>query len=264
MTLPFHKYHGTGNDFILIDNREGRFPVGDPGLIARLCHRRFGIGADGLILLQEKPDFDFDMVYFNADGNPSSMCGNGGRCMVAFAKKLGIIDRETVFHAVDGAHRASLRRNASGPPCVQLMMQNVTHVEKGEDYYLLDTGSPHYVIFVEDLDDINVVENGQAIRYSRPFRDEGVNVNFVEKTNDGLLVATYERGVEAETLSCGTGVTAAAICYYLEQPSDGHTQIPVRTKGGQLEVRFQPNGQQFEDVWLCGSATPVFEGVLEV
>ena len=182
MTLPFYKYQGTGNDFIIIDNRN---PVhitrNDTELIKNLCNRRFGIGADGLILLQAHDDFDFEMVYFNADGNESSMCGNGGRCIVSFARFLGLIKNQTRFLAIDGAHDAKVESD----DWIALKMIDVPEVESGEDYYLMDTGSPHYVIFTEDLDDINVVENGQAIRYSSRFRKEGINVNFVEKTKSG-------------------------------------------------------------------------------
>jgi len=256
MTIPFSKYQGTGNDFILIDNRKQLLSPNDFELIAKLCDRRFGIGADGLILLQEKEGFDFDMVYFNADGKESSMCGNGGRCIVAFAKKLGLINGDCVFDAIDGRHEASIDENNF----VQLKMKDLATYETDEDAYIMDTGSPHYVIFVEDVDDINVYENGRAIRYSERFREKGINVNFVEKTKEGaLIVATYERGVEDETFSCGTGVTAAAISYYLySKPTT--TVVPIETKGGKLEVRFSPTDNGFEQVWLCGPGTLVFEG----
>jgi diaminopimelate epimerase len=259
MTIPFSKYHGTGNDFILIDNRKLFFPSDDIEYIARLCDRRFGIGADGLLLLQEKEGYAFDMIYFNADGKQGSMCGNGGRCIVAFAKKLGIIQTECIFHATDGNHEATIDTNNR----VELKMKEVHEYEMDEDAYILDTGSPHYVIFVEDLKDINVFENGQAIRYSDRFRKDGINVNFAEKTDSGLVVATYERGVEDETYSCGTGATAAAISYYLDEKITTRTRVPIQTKGGDLEVRFAPVEGGFESVWLCGPATLVFEGVLE-
>ncbi len=268
MKIPFYKYQGTGNDFVMIDNRENIFPPTDEKLIARLCDRRFGVGADGLILLQNKEGFDFEMVYFNSDGRPSSMCGNGGRCTSAFAKMLGIIETRCRFMAIDGEHEAQVKED----DWVELKMQDVQfNLSKwptpwrGEDYFILDTGSPHYVIFVEDIDDINVVENGQAIRYSAPFHEQGINVNFVENTEDAIIVGTYERGVEDETLSCGTGVTACAIAHYLKHLDEGTAIVPVKTKGGDLVVRFQPNGVRgVKDIWLCGKASLVFSGEVEV
>ena len=206
--MPFHKYQGAGNDFVLIDQRDQpRIDRRNQPLIARLCDRRFGIGGDGLMLLANHPDYDFEMIYFNADGRPGSMCGNGGRCMVAFAKKLGLFAEETHFLAVDGPHRARLPR----PGWVELHMNDVEAVEMTPDYFYLDTGSPHYVQFVPDLDQVDVVRQGRAIRYNDRFRERGTNVNFVERRTDGLGIATYERGVEDETLACGTGVTAAAL-----------------------------------------------------
>jgi diaminopimelate epimerase len=255
MKIPFYKYQGTGNDFVLIDNRALGIPKTATNLVNRLCDRRFGIGADGLILLQNREGFDFEMVYFNSDGNESTMCGNGGRCIVAFARQLGIIDSECHFLATDGPHEARINKDN----WVELKMINVPTIEQGEDYYLLNTGSPHYVVFVEDIDDINVVENGQAIRYSDRFRKEGVNVNFVEQQSDKILVATYERGVEGETLSCGTGVVASAISYALRHPDS--RQVDIQTKGGTLAVRMQPSEKKgFKDIWLCGKGELVFVG----
>ena len=259
MTIQFYKYQGTGNDFILIDNRGAFFDPNDNQLINRLCDRRFGIGADGLILLQNKDGFDFEMVYFNADGKEGSMCGNGGRCVCAFAQSLGIIESTCNFLAVDGPHEARVQSDG----WVELKMGDVNDIESLEDHYVMDTGSPHYVTFVEDVDDINVVENGQAIRYSKKYKEKGINVNFVEKTNDGILVLTYERGVEDETLSCGTGVTAAAIGYYLENPQQAKNNVAIKAKGGELMVRFEThNGSQFTDIWLCGPTQQVFSGSL--
>ncbi|MEM8908988.1 MAG: diaminopimelate epimerase [Bacteroidota bacterium] len=256
--IPFYKYQGTGNDFVLIDNRgAGHLQGRDTDLIKRLCDRRFGIGADGLILLQERQGYDFEMVYFNADGRESSMCGNGGRCITAFAKFLGIIHERTHFLAIDGPHDAFI----DVEDWVELKMSDVASVESGEDYFIMDTGSPHYVIFVEDLDDIDVVNNGQAIRYSERFRAEGINVNFVEKNRSGIMVATYERGVEDETLSCGTGVTAAAIAYYLKQPTADRQEVAISSKGGPLKVRLAPDAEGgFQNVWLGGAAQQVFQG----
>lgn len=257
-SIPFFKYQGTGNDFVMIDNRGTKFlDRTDEGKIQLMCDRRFGIGADGLILLQNKAGYDFEMVYFNADGRESSMCGNGGRCTVAFAKFLGIIENECQFLAVDGGHQAKI----SAEDWVELKMSDVKKVETGDGFFVLDTGSPHYVVFVEDLDDINITEGGQAIRYSDRFRKEGINVDFAEQVHGSLKVATYERGVEAETLSCGTGVTAAAISFFLKNKNPPFREVPISTKGGELSVRFLPDGNGgFRDIWLCGPARQVFSG----
>lgn len=257
--IPFFKYQGTGNDFVMIDQRDKKYiKKTDTELIAKICDRRFGIGADGLILLQNRKGYDFHMIYFNADGRESSMCGNGGRCISAFAKQLGIVKSKCKFLAIDGPHEATIKNDN----WVELKMSDVQNIEIGNDYFLMDTGSPHYIVFVEDIDDINVFENGQAIRYSERFRKKGVNVNFVEPTKEHIIVATYERGVEAETLSCGTGVTAAAIASYLKKPNRRKKQnIPIQSKGGNLSVRFEPNGKEgASNIWLCGKAELVFEG----
>jgi diaminopimelate epimerase len=261
MQIPFSKYQGTGNDFVIIDNRETTYLTReDTQIIEYLCDRRFGVGADGLILLQQKEGYDFEMVYFNSDGRESSMCGNGGRCITAFAKQIGIQKSSYHFLAIDGPHDALIREDG----WVELKMGNVSNIEDGKDYYYLNTGSPHYVAFVEDLDDINVVREGQAIRYSDRFRKEGTNVNFVEATEDLIEVATYERGVEDETLSCGTGVTAAAIAYYLESPSQKRELVNIRSKGGDLQVRFAPAEEGFSSIWLCGPATLVYQGTIAI
>lgn len=204
--MQFYKYQGTGNDFIIIDNRDLKFNRSDNGLVAKLCHRRFGIGADGLMLLQNKTGYDFEMVYYNADGNQSSMCGNGGRCIVEFARTLGLVKEKTLFYAIDGEHEAVVK-----PNFVTLKMKDVNDVETNSDFYFLNTGSPHYVAFVNDLTNYDVVHEGKKIRYNNRFKADGTNVNFIEKIGGGLFVRTYERGVEDETYSCGTGVTAAAL-----------------------------------------------------
>ncbi len=260
MTIPFQKYQGTGNDFVLIDQRTKKYLTRqDKDQIQHICDRRFGVGADGLILLETHEKYDFEMIYFNADGRESSMCGNGGRCMVAFAKYLGIIEDRTRFIAIDGPHEAFIK----GEDWVSLKMIDVPEIEQGADYFILNTGSPHYVVFVEDIDDIDVVENGKAIRYSKRFREEGINVNFVERKKDGIIVATYERGVEDETLSCGTGVTAAAIAYQLKRSSQEETVTAIEAKGGQLSVKLTPDGKKgVKNVWLQGKATRTFSGEL--
>jgi diaminopimelate epimerase len=258
-TLPFFKYHGTGNDFVMVDQREQRYLDGsEQALIARLCHRHFGIGADGLILLQLREGYDFEMVYFNSDGRPSSMCGNGARCTVAFAHALGIRQDHYHFLAPDGPHQASLPREN----WAEVEMKSVGSIEAGKGFYFVDTGSPHYVRFVADVNEIDTVQEGRSVRYSERFRSEGTNVNFVAKNETGLQISTYERGVENETLSCGTGVTAAAItaAQHRNLPP-GEYRTAVHAKGGELVVRFRKTEEgQYYDIWLCGPAKEVFQG----
>ncbi len=257
MNLPFFKYQGTGNDFVMVDQREVQYlDRSNTEAIRSLCNRKFGIGADGLILLQNAEGFDFEMVYFNADGRESTMCGNGGRCIAAFAKMLGIIEARCTFLAIDGPHEALVQQNG----IVDLKMKDVSDIETGKGYFVLDTGSPHYVILVEDISDLNVVESGQAIRYADRFREKGINVNFVEKTQNGIEVATYERGVEDETLSCGTGVVASAIAWQLHNPFSAKGEIAVKTKGGDLKVKLEKENGGFKQIWLCGPAVEVFSG----
>ncbi len=253
MEFSFTKYQGTGNDFVLIDDRDGRFPQADQALVERLCHRRTGIGADGLILLRASKDYDFQMIYFNADGKEGSMCGNGGRCVVRFAHDLGLIESETRFVAVDGEHDA--RIDASG--YVRLHMRDLEVMESmGADFFL-NTGSPHYVRFVEQLDALNVFKEGRNIRYGTHFRAEGTNVNFVEEIEGGIAVRTYERGVEDETLSCGTGVTACA----LVMGRLGYkSPVQVQTKGGALQVEFTRSGDGYTGIYLSGPTERSFAG----
>lgn len=255
MVQHFYKYQGTGNDFVMIDNRGKTFDVKDEGLIRRMCDRRFGIGGDGLILLQNQDDFDFEMLYFNADGSEGSMCGNGGRCIVAFAHYLKIIDTKTIFLAIDGRHEAKIKDDL-----VDLKMMKVDEVEEGNGFYYLNTGSPHYVRFVDDLEAFDVFEEGQKVRYSARFKGEGANVNFVESFSDGLKVATYERGVENETFSCGTGVVASTIAHFLKSNSAENAEMSIFTKGGNLKVKFVSKGSVFSEIWLSGPTEMVFEG----
>lgn len=257
--LKFFKYHGAGNDFILVDQREDvHIDRADRARIAGLCHRRFGIGADGLILLQQSAGYDFEMVYFNADGGEGTLCGNGARCVVAFAHFLGCIGDQCHFLASDGAHDAVVVR----PDWIEVHLRDMPVWEAGSDYEVLNTGSPHYVRFVSDLHGLDIREEGRAVRYSEPFRQAGINVNFVEERGEELWVGTYERGVEDETLACGTGVTAAALAHVRRKASaEGLWHIPVVAKGGRLSVRFTFDGKMFRDVWLCGPAERVFEGI---
>ncbi len=259
MQHTFYKYQGTGNDFVMVDNRNNSFPKNDTKLIAFLCDRKFGIGADGLILLENVSSADFRMVYYNSDGNESTMCGNGGRCIVAFARQLGIIDDETDFLAVDGMHHAEI----NGDGIVSLHMKDVNMVKVYEDYVFLDTGSPHHVEIVEDLDNFDVKKIGSQIRYSGMYGDKGSNVNFVSQVDaDKFSVRTYERGVEDETLSCGTGVTAVALAMkVLGKTAASH--VKLETPGGELSVSFAQNDRQFSNIYLKGPAKFVFKGQLE-
>lgn len=259
MNFTFYKYQGTGNDFILIDNRERTFPA-DASLIEHLCHRRFGIGADGLIFLENEPGYDFKMVYFNSDGNPSSMCGNGGRCIVAFAGFLGISGKICRFMAVDGEHLASVDGET-----VSLKMKDVTSIEKGDGFFFLDTGSPHYVTEVDDIESLDVQKAGKEIRYSDRFREKGTNVNFIKGYGSHIFVRTYERGVEDETFSCGTGVTAAGIVASINGLVASQSECHVKTLGGNLKVSFKRiSDSEFKDIWLTGPALQVFKGEVNV
>jgi diaminopimelate epimerase len=260
MKRTFFKYEGTGNDFILFDDRENSFDGNNSKLISRLCDRRFGIGADGLMLLRNKKGFDFEMVYFNSDGNPSSMCGNGGRCISRFANDIGAVKKnEVTFMAIDGEHTAII-----GPETVKLKMNDVSEIESGTDFFFLSTGSPHYVKFMEAVSELDVYAEGKKIRNSERFRKEGTNVNFVSPDNGGIFVRTYERGVEDETLSCGTGVTASALAASLKGIVPATDKCAVHTRGGNLSVHFKREGNHFTNVWLEGPATFVFKGEIEL
>ncbi|MBI3519418.1 MAG: diaminopimelate epimerase [Bacteroidetes bacterium] len=259
MLLECYKYQGTGNDFVLIDNREKKVSL-TTEQIKWLCNRRFGIGADGLMLLELEPGIDFKMVYFNSDGHESSMCGNGGRCITAFAKRLGIITAEAKFLAIDGIHDAKITEES-----VSLKMNDVRQVEVGEDYFYLNTGSPHYVKFVKDIESTDIVAEGKKIRYNDRFKAEGTNVNFIEKKENELFVRTYERGVEDETLSCGTGVTAAALVAALKGQSTDRNNCIIKTLGGNLNVKFEKVLENtFYNIWLEGPANFVFKTIIEV
>lgn len=259
MTIHFYKYQGAGNDFIILDNRDGKYSGLTKDQILLLCSRHFAVGADGLMMLNNHADAAFEMKYFNADGKEGSMCGNGGRCMAAFAHKLGLVKDKVSFMTYDGLHEAVLIKE----DWVELKMSDVNGVEFGNDYAILNTGSPHYVKLVEHLGDVDVVQEGRKIRNSERFRKEGVNVNFIEYGTNHLLVRTYERGVENETKACGTGVTAAALIVAGNQ--NQAYKIPVATNGGNLEVRFDKiNQKHFTNIWLCGPATFVFEADITI
>jgi len=258
MKFKFYKYQGTGNDFIIIDNRQNNIDLSEKQ-IHFICDRRFGIGADGLMLLNKHKELDFSMKYFNSDGKESTMCGNGGRCLVEFSRKLGIIKNETKFQAIDGEHMAIINKDNT----ISLRMNDVLNVNLVNSNYYLNTGSPHYVTFKENIDKIDVYNRGREIRYSAEFEPDGTNVNFVEFENDKIFVRTYERGVEDETLSCGTGVTASAISASIHTKSDKNS-YDILTKGGKLKVSFRKIAKnKFTDIWLTGPANLVFEGEIE-
>ena len=257
MEVNFYKYQGTGNDFVMIDNRDGNFDVSDLGLVRKLCDRRFGVGSDGLIAIQDRPGFDFEMVYFNADGS-QSMCGNGARCAVAFSAFLGIIVGKTHFLAIDGPHDAVLTGEQ-----VELLMGDVTGIEQKSGDFFVNTGSPHHIRFVTKAEGYPVFEEGKSIRNDAGYAPNGTNVNFVQAlADDEVFVRTYERGVEDETLSCGTGVTAAAIVYGAQHSQN---EVKINTLGGQLSVKFvsNPDGS-FSEIWLTGPAEQVFLGKINI
>ena len=261
MNIPFFKYQGTGNDFILIDNRSKAFSNLSQAEIERICDRRFSIGADGLMMLNQKEGYDFEMKYYNSDGKPGSMCGNGGRCIVRFAYDLGIHKESYHFLASDGQHEAEIE---TGSNIINLKMKDVPGYKEENDHFIVDTGSPHYITFVKDVMGVDVVKLGTEIRNSEPFAKEGINVNFVQSSGDDeIIVRTYERGVEDETYSCGTGVTASAlVCHHNDV---GYNDVTVETKGGKLVVKYDRSYDNiYTNIWLCGPAEKSFEGKVDV
>lgn len=258
-SIPFFKYQGTGNDFVIIDGFKHALDFADqPELVSKICSRRFGIGADGLIIVKSHPTFDFEMLYFNADGALGSMCGNGSRCAVHFAYTKGYISEECKFMAYDGAHDANFKSEER----IEIKMRPVSAWQDIDDALVLDTGSPHYVTYTDKVNELDVKSKGAQIRNSPPFIEKGINVNFVETTGRGLQVRTFERGVEDETLSCGTGVTACAIAEYLKRNLQGDEELEISTMGGTLYVRLSRTGNTMDDIWLCGPAQMVFEGMI--
>lgn len=260
MNIDFYKYQGTGNDFVILDNRQNTYNNLTNDQIKFLCDRRFGVGSDGLMLLNKHDYYDFEMVYYNADGKEGSMCGNGGRCLVKFASDMGIKKSHYSFTATDGEHEAEIDFNRE----VRLKMKDVSPVKEDADHFVLNTGSPHYVKFVDNLQKLNVKEEGSKIRYSKPFNEAGINVNFVEEIDEHtIFVRTYERGVEDETLSCGTGVTASALVS--AHNDNSYNEVDVKTLGGNLCVEFlSADNGSFSDIWLCGPADFVFKGQIQV
>jgi diaminopimelate epimerase len=259
MQINFYKYQGTGNDFVMIDNRNNTFPKNNTKLIEFLCDRRFGIGGDGLILLENHSTYDFTMVYYNSDGSTSTMCGNGGRCLVAFAKQLGVIDNEAHFEASDGYHYAKFENNL-----IALQMIDVDEVQHFNSHEYVYTGSPHHVQFVDDLSNFDVKNEGARLRYSDLYDASGCNINFVEQINpDTFSVRTYERGVEDETLSCGTGATGVAIAMFATNKTTSN-KVTINVLGGKLTISFEVENNTYKNVFLTGPAEMVFGGSLEV
>lgn len=260
MKVFFYKYQGTGNDFIIMDNRTGIYDTFTAVQVKRLCDRRFGVGGDGLLLMNKHSASDFEMKYFNANGREGSLCGNGGRCMVKFARDLGIYKNNYRFNAIDGLHEGSIDDHGM----VSLKMNDVNEVTHHGHDFILNTGSPHYVHLATNIMHLDVCQKGREIRYQERFAKEGINVNFVEQLDepDKILVRTYERGVEDETFSCGTGVVAAAIVTF--HNDNGFNRVDVKTKGGRLSVEFDKRGTTFKNIWLNGTVEKVFEGSIEL
>lgn len=265
MKIAFTKYHGTGNDFIIIDDRLNEFDHNNTQLIAKLCHRRFGIGADGLMLVRNHSQYDFEMIYFNADGAQSSMCGNGGRCIAHFAYSIGIgLNNELTFMAIDGLHNAKVLDENR----IALGMINVDKIDiRDSKTYILNTGSPHYVRIFDETIEGDIVEKAKSIRYNSEFKTEGININFIHISSNSTQIRTYERGVEDETYSCGTGAVAAAITSFLSTSkveNCDNTTINLNTLGGNLSVSFSYNNNQFSTILLTGPASKVFEGSINL
>jgi len=258
MKILFNKYEGTGNDFIIIDNREGLIRHDDSRLIAFLCDRRFGIGADGLILAEEHGGYDFEMVFFNNDGLPATMCGNGARCISDFVMKTITGRKELTFLAADGPHIAM-----PAGDLITVTINDVTGIKTTPHGVFLNTGVPHLVCFTEEADSKDIIAFARPLRYDPYFGEEGTNVNLAEVVPDGLKVRTYERGVEGETWSCGTGVTASAIA----AAATGRIKRPdidIIVKGGRLNVKFELTPDGAKDILLTGPATFVFSGEKEI
>lgn len=259
MQLVFYKFHGAGNDFIIVDNRVNAHKL-STNQIANICDRHFGIGADGLMLLENSNEFDFAMKYYNSDGHEGSMCGNGGRCIVAFADNLGIGKVDYTFEAVDGIHKAHILKHGVDSWEVCLQMSDVHDVKYNNGIYFLNTGSPHHIEFVDDVDKVEVYREGKSIRDSVKYKSQGgTNVNFVSSNNNDTFIRTYERGVEAETLACGTGATAVAMALALRDNVVNGDYI-LKARGGVLQIKFNREGHHFTQVQLMGPAVYVYSG----
>lgn len=265
MKVPFYKYEGAGNDFIIIDQvadlLQDLFTEKD---ISLLCNRRFGIGADGLMLIKTHFEYDFEMVYYNSDGKEGSMCGNGGRCLVAYAARKGIAGETAIFTAADGPHKATVVEVKGNNSMISLQMRDVQKIKDTKHGLFLDTGSPHLVIFEKDLALVNVFKKGKELRNAPEFKPGGTNVNFAELKNEHIYIRTYERGVENETLACGTGVTAVAIAAH-HNGLLGQNTINVSARGGDLKVAFENHQEgKYRNIWLEGPAKLVFKGEIDL
>ena len=258
--INFEKFHGAGNDFIIISDMDKsvRLEKAEIGLI---CHRRLGIGADGLIIVRPASEADYQMHYYNSDGKESTMCGNGGRCVVAFTYMNEIAGITQSFIGPDGLHEAKIIKTEGNNSRITLQLTDVNSIAHGEGYYILDTGSPHYVSFSHGIENTDVKTLGRKIRFSQQFAPEGLNVNFAEEISGKLYVRTYERGVEDETLSCGTGVTASAIAF-AEKKNISQGAISIMTKGGEIQVSFNKENKKYSNIWLTGPTKKVFDGII--
>lgn len=261
MLIEFYKYQGAGNDFIILDNREQKYDSLTTIQIEKLCDRHFGIGADGLMLLNNSSIVDFSMKYFNSDGKEGTMCGNGGRCITRFANEIKIIKNTTTFEAIDGAHEAKILENNT----ISLKMSTVDNIESQEEGYILNTGSLHLVIFKKNIDKIDIIKEAREIRFSKKYLNEGININFVELIDNEIYMRTYERGVENETLACGTGAVAVALVNYLRNNLEQHKKQIIHAVGGKLEVNFDvEQNKTFSNIFLTGPAEKVFMGKIEI
>lgn len=259
----FYKYHGAGNDFILFNFMEHKFELSQEQIV-HLCDRNKGIGADGLMMLLPSKEYDFIMKYYNSDGKEGSMCGNGGRCILSFAYDMGIKRDDYQFIAIDGVHEGRILKKKGKRKTIEIKMNDVSNIKVNKSFTELNTGSPHYIKFDENAKDLDVVKKGQKIRYSKKYLEEGINVNFVQYDKQKLFVRTYERGVENETLACGTGVTAAAIAACIQQELK-YKSFQIETLGGALKVKFKTtNGKDFKHIFLTGPAEFVYEGRIEI
>lgn len=258
MNIPFKKYQGTGNDFILIDNRNHIFPIDQAeSIVPKMCDRKFGIGSDGLVLVNNHAEYDYEMIFFNPDGS-KSLCGNASRCTYAFAKIIGIASEKATFLTTDGVHE--IKQVGEN---IHFQLRDIEKIDKiNETDWYVNTGSPHYVKVVDDVNTVEIMSEGSTIRYSEPFQHQnGTNVNFIQLEEGKVEARTYERGVEAETLSCGTGVTAVGL---VAGNLNYQSPVQVETKGGNLSVSFEKDGDSYKNIWLAGPAEFVFEGIYTI
>ena len=261
MWLDFYKYEATGNDFIVIDNRKQLFDITNNYLVQRLCNRKFGIGSDGLLILQSHNLYDFEMIYLNLDGKIGSFCGNGARCMILFAHKLHLFKNKTLFWSIDGLHQGYLKNTKNE---VTIKMKDIERINYHNNDFIIDSGSPHYIKFEPDIKSIDIVKEGRKIRNDNAFKGEGINVNFVTIIDNKLHIRTYERGVEDETLSCGTGAVASSVAYSIKNRYYNDNQVKLNTLGGSLEVEFEKIDNRYQNIYLKGNVREVFNGRINI